>query len=273
MDLDQAARPLICNVQGLSLAIVNFSEGEDLTAAGSGPGVMGWELSQMEDQVRTLKSKVDAVIVVAHCGLEYIPFAPPYVMAAFDRMVDAGADLVIGHHPHVPQGIRFYRNVPICTSLGNFVFFQDTDLFFRKLGYLVQAGFGPEGLCRLEILPYQIHDQGLSLLSGLARENFFTRIKEISLPLDTWEGIEDAWNGFLHYYGQAGFENEVAMIMETLKADRPKGAAMFRNRLTTLQHFHHWKDMLHRMVTNTLETSPAWARDLAREWLTRRQAP
>jgi len=44
------------------------------------------------------------VIAIGHCGLEYIPYPPPYVAAAFRSMIDAGADCVIGHHPHVPQG-------------------------------------------------------------------------------------------------------------------------------------------------------------------------
>jgi len=43
---------------------------------------------------------------------------------------------------------------------------------------------------------------------------------------------------------------------------------MFRNRLTTLQHFHHWKDALTRMVEGNIEVSPQWARDLNQKWLT-----
>ena len=58
------------------------------------------------------------------------------------------------------------------------------------------------------------------------------------------------------------------MIMEKLATEPAKGAAMFRNRLTTLQHYHHWKDLMTRIMEGRLESSPEWARRLAAEWLT-----
>jgi len=269
MSIEEAATPLILTANNLKIGILNFSEGEDLTGAGKNPGVMGWEIPWLEERVKALKQEVDRVIVIAHCGLEYIPFAPPYVMDAYEKLAEAGADAIIGHHPHVPQGIKFHKGVPICSSLGNFVFYQDTELYWRKLGYMVKIGMTKEALVSLDLIPYQIRDHGLAALKTRDQEYFFTRFKEISLPLDTKKGITDAWNGFLHYYGKEGFKNEVAMIMETMETDPQKGAAMFRNRLTTSQHFYHWQDMLTRMVKGELETSPSWARNLAQEWLTR----
>jgi poly-gamma-glutamate synthesis protein (capsule biosynthesis protein) len=270
MSIEEAAKPLILTAKGLKIAIVNFSEGEDLTAAGEGPGVMGWEIPWLEAQIQALKKAVDFVVVIAHCGLEYIPFAPPYVMKAFERMAEAGADAVIGHHPHVPQGIKFHKGVPICCSLGNFVFYQETDLYFRKLGYLVTLGVTRDALVSVDLVPYQIQPEGLCTLKDQQLADFYARFKEISLPLDTQAGIADAWNGFLDHYGKAGFNAEVAMILERMKTDPPKGAAMFRNRLTTSQHFYHWKDLLSRMVAGELDTSPDWAQNLAKEWLTRK---
>ena len=60
------------------------------------------------------------------------------------------------------------------------------------------------------------------------------------------------------------------MIMEKIKAEPQKGAAMFRNRLTTLQHYHHWKDLMTYLVEGKLETSPPWPRRIIKEWLTRK---
>lgn len=271
INLAEAAAPLEMSANGVTVAVVNISEGEDLTAAGpDGPGVTGWDIPAACDRVRKMKSKADAVVAVVHCGLEYIPFPPAYVTRAFKDLARAGADAVIGHHPHVPQGVFFHGDTPICCSLGNFVFYQPTTLYWRKLGYMVRLHVSGQGIEGVDLLPYRITDQGVTGLPPGEKAGFFQRLKEVSDPLGSDRGARDAWNGFLDYYGVQGFENEVAMILEKLAAKPGKGAAMFRNRLTTAQHFHHWKDLLTRIVDRETGTAPQWAADLAREWLTRK---
>ncbi|WP_320042411.1 CapA family protein [uncultured Desulfobacter sp.] len=273
MTQEEAEAPLIMEAKGVRLAIINISEGEDLTAAESGPGVAGWNIAGACSRIKKLKKetpqRLHAVIAVVHCGLEYIPFAPEYVTNAFRELADAGADAVIGHHPHVPQGLFFHGNTPICCSLGNFIFYQPTNFFWRKIGYMVRLHISKEGLAGLNIEPYRIHEQGVQMLAGLDRDYFFKRFRQISEPLSTPERSRQAWQGFLDYYGVAGFKNEVNMILNKLDETPGKAAAMFRNRLTTVQHFHHWKDLLTRVVEDKMGQSPAWAQDLAREWLTR----
>ncbi len=268
MSRNEALAPLILNINDIDIAIVNFSEGEDLTSAGKGPGVMGWDLSAMEDTIKTLRPKVDYIIVISHCGIEYIPFPPPYVTNAFKKLAKAGADIVIGHHPHVPQGIQFFDNIPLCYSLGNFVFYQLTDLKYRKLGYLVNIQINKKSLLSLKLIPYEINDSGLSRLEGVAAKDYWKKFKEISLPLHDDEKLAETWHGFLHTYGVEGFFNEISMISQKIKTDPQKGAAMFRNRLTTPQHFNHWKDLMSMVVEDRLETSPEWAQELNDEWLT-----
>lgn len=269
MNQAEAAAPLELEINGLKIGLVNFSEGEDLTAAGDGPGVMGWDLDRVKTTITDLKPRVDFLAVISHCGLEYIPYPPPYVATAFNELAGAGADLVIGHHPHVPQGISFPGGVPVCHSLGNFVFFQDTRLYYRKLGYMVKAGINQEGLASLEILPYRIGPQGLQRLAGRENKTFLDTFQEISSPLHREETLVQAWEGFLDHYGQEGFRSEISMILDKLASEPGKGAAMFRNRLTTLQHFHHFKDLMTRIMAGNLGTSPQWARDRAAQWLTR----
>ncbi len=270
MNLDEAKTPLILETSGLKVAVVNFSEGEDLTAAGDGPGVMGWDIDLMVEEIKAARANSDVIVAVAHCGLEYIPFAPDYVIQAFKTVADAGADAVIGHHPHVPQGIFIHNGAPICCSLGNFVFYQPTHLYWRKLGYMVELKLGQNGVAGFEIIPYRIHDAGVSLLTDTDKTAFFSRLEEISRPLFKEKTALAAWNGFLDYYGKSGFKDEVTRILDKMFGDEPgKGAAMFRNRLTTAQHFYHWKDLIHRVVTDQMGDSPQWARDLAQEWLTR----
>ncbi len=269
MNHDEAESPLVREVKGVKIALINFCEGEDLTAAGTGPGVFGWEVDRACTLVRELRDQVNAVIVICHAGIEYIPFPPPYITDAFHRLAEAGADLVIGHHPHVPQGMEIYKGVPLCYSLGNFVFFQNTHLHYRKIGYMVEAGIGIKGISSIRLIPYEIGSRSLSLLKGPKHDEFFHDMKRISTPLKSEEGITGAWHGFLKYYGLEGFKAEIGRIMEKVDSDLPTGAAMFRNRITTMQHSAHLTDLMTRLVQGTIDDAPDWAVEINRLWFSR----
>jgi len=269
MSLEEAAAPLMVTPRGLTIGIINFSEGEDLTAAGENPGVFGWEVDRVVAQVQELNSHVNATIVICHGGVEYIPYPPPYLVAAFQKIADAGADLIIGHHPHVPQGVQIRNHVPICYSLGNFVFFQHTELQFRKIGYFVKAGIAENGLSHIRIVPYEILPAQLQLLKSKKYRWVMKKLESISEPLDNFPHIIEAWNGFIKHYGIEGFQNEITNIMDQLAGEPAKGAAMFRNRLTTMQHKRHLVDAMTRIMDNTINHAPAWALDTVAEWLTR----
>jgi len=270
MSLKEAAAPLMVSTNGLTIAIINFSEGEDLTAAGENPGVFGWEVDAVVSQVQDLKRRVNATIVICHGGVEYIPYPPPYLAAAFQRIADAGADLIIGHHPHVPQGVQIRNKVPICYSLGNFVFFQPTDLQFRKIGYFVKAGIAENGVSHIRIVPYEFLPTRLQLLKNEMYQWVMQKLKTISEPLNDFPQIIEAWNGFIKYYGIEGFQSEIANIMDQLTREPAKGAAMFRNRLTTMQHNQHLVDTMTRIMDRTIDHAPVWAVDNVAEWLTRK---
>ena len=271
MNAEEARQPLVLEVKGVRIGIINFSEGEDLTAAVSGPGVFGWDVDAVVEGIRAIRPDVDILLVVCHGGVEYIPFPPPYLADAFRRAAEAGADLVIGHHAHVPQGVQFVNGVPICYSLGNFVFWQETDLLYRKLGYLVKAGVSREGLSHVEIIPYEIGSESLHLLKGGESDFFFDVLKKITLPLAQPGGIAEAWHGFLRRYGIKGFRDEISMILAKMDQEPAKGAAMLRNRITTMQHREHWIDAMTRITDGTIDDSPQWAYELAVEWLTKQR--
>ena len=73
--------------------------------------------------IQSLRQKgADVVVCMLHFGQEYSPLHSEEQTEMARTMIDAGADLVIGHHPHVVQGVEVYRNRTICYSLGNFLF-------------------------------------------------------------------------------------------------------------------------------------------------------
>ena len=211
------------------------------------------------------REKFHAVIAIVHCGLEYVPTPPPYVYDCFDRLAAAGADLVVGHHPHVPQGMTFLHEKPVFFSLGNFIFYQPKPLAYRKLGYHLHVGVNDKGISSVEVLPYQLTDEGVRRFDPV---QFYGILNVISGCLEKRSSMEEAWNGFLSYYGVEGYLDELQRIMNEMHSDAGKGAAMLRNRVMTLQHLHHWNDGLSRIVSGEINKAPEWAKKLAELYFT-----
>mgnify|MGYP001024940229 CR=1 FL=1 len=269
LTFDEAVRPLELSVAGTPVTVLAFGEGEDLTASTGGPGVCGWEIERLAAEVRRAKARGRFVVVVAHAGLEYIPFPPPYLVAAYRALSDAGADAVVGHHPHVPQGIETRRGRLIAYSLGNFAFFQLSDLYYRKTGFLLELRVRGGRLASHAVHPYRVSESGLRPLRGAEAAAFRRTLQRISRPLRSEGGVEAAWRAYLDYYGPEGFKAEVRGILERMETEPRKGAAMFRNRVTTLQHRELWRDALTRAMAAKAPPVPAALARLVREWFSR----
>ncbi len=265
----EALSPLTVRVKGTRVAVLNFSEGEDMTASRGGAGVCGWEIDRLLVLVRKLKKRGDIVIAVGHAGLEYIPFPPPYVVEAYRALAEAGADCVVGHHPHVPQGLEVRGGRLIAYSVGNFVFYQTADLYYRRTGFCLLLHVQGGRLSSYELHPYRITERGLRKLGRPEQSKLLDKIGRISAPLRSASGIAQAWQAYLAYYGPAGFKNEVRGILEKMGTEPRKGAAMFRNRITTLQHSELWRDALTRFMSEKGDPIPARLTRLIKEWFTR----
>jgi poly-gamma-glutamate synthesis protein (capsule biosynthesis protein) len=83
------------------------------------------EKEKIEKSIAKGREMADLVIVSMHFGEEYQASPTPEKKALAQLFIDAGADLVVGHHPHVAQPVEKYKSGYIAYSLGNFVFDQD----------------------------------------------------------------------------------------------------------------------------------------------------
>jgi len=86
------------------------------------PQVAKEDIIEMAQHVKDVKSVVDILVFSMHCGAELTTTLSPHQESIAHTAVDSGADIVIGHHPHVLQGIEVYKEKVICYSLGNFIF-------------------------------------------------------------------------------------------------------------------------------------------------------
>ena len=86
--------------------------------------IAGFDVAQMQLDVKALKQRADVVIVSMHAGVEYAPTPHPMQIDFAHAAIDAGAAVVLGHHPHVRQPVEQYHDGVIFYSLGNFIFDQ-----------------------------------------------------------------------------------------------------------------------------------------------------
>lgn len=105
------------------LAYADFYK--DRPAKGDVGGMAKFDLNEMKIAVKKLKKEVDIVVVSFHWGVEYDLRSSSHQQNIAKTLVDVGADIIVGHHPHVRQEIEKYKNGWIIYSLGNFVFGQD----------------------------------------------------------------------------------------------------------------------------------------------------
>ena len=120
----QAHRLVVITRKGLRIGFLAYlglipaliSESETL------PSVSMASIEAIRTEVADARNQVDVLIVSLHAGQEGAPQPTPRQRGFAQAAIDAGADLVIGHHPHVRQPLVIYHGKPICYSLGNFVF-------------------------------------------------------------------------------------------------------------------------------------------------------
>lgn len=109
-------------------------------------GVWGGSTTNTVSAIEALRPSCWRVVVFAHWGIEYQTSASPEQVAAAHAFVDAGADVVIGAHPHVVEPEETYAGHAIFYSLGNFMFDQEFSPEVQK-GLMVQVDFGAEKTC------------------------------------------------------------------------------------------------------------------------------
>ncbi len=90
------------------------------------------DLRDMTEDIKTLRSQVDVVAVSMHWGVHWIPeLIADYQKEAAHAAIDAGADIILGHHAHILKGIEVYKGRAIFYSLGNFSMRRSADYTFK----------------------------------------------------------------------------------------------------------------------------------------------
>ncbi len=205
----EAAQPLVLDTQGHRLGFVAFTSDEPnvgaVCATETRAGCASFEdLSGCLRRVSRLAKEVDLVCVTLHWGHEFHEYPSDEEVRIAHAFVDAGARLVIGHHPHVLQGIERYGDALIAYSLGNFFFSPFEYVTGRRMvqsrlerEFLVLlVKLSSEGRLDYSLVPGLCgRDYQLIPYSGRALVKFLQRFERLSTPI---KGTDYAgfWAGY-----------------------------------------------------------------------------
>jgi poly-gamma-glutamate capsule biosynthesis protein CapA/YwtB (metallophosphatase superfamily) len=139
--------------EGLTVGIVGLTSThpEAAWAGKSKPGVAYSDFDRMGEIVGRARARCDVLVVSFHGGTELADDANDIQKAVAHAAIDAGADLFLGHHPHVLQPVEIYKGKPILYSLGNFLFVSPTPTTRPEI--IVRARLAKGGVRRLDLIP------------------------------------------------------------------------------------------------------------------------
>ncbi len=125
-NIEEARKPAIFSVKGMKIGFLAYygvsAHEECHPATVDSPGTALRQLRIIRHDVRKLRPQVDFLVVIFHWGFEKEHTPRQHQINFAHRVIDYGTDLVVGHHPHVLQGIEKYGHGVIVYSLGDFIF-------------------------------------------------------------------------------------------------------------------------------------------------------
>lgn len=149
MTWDEAYRPFVKNINGMTFGMLNACEAQfgvlDYSTRFDNCGYAWINHSKIEQIILDLKKKCDFVIAFVHAGLEHYPIPQQEWRERYRHFCDLGVDVVVGGHPHVPQGYEFRSDSVIFYSLGNFYFDSEKYLKSEDSSYGIWLQFKGKG--------------------------------------------------------------------------------------------------------------------------------
>ncbi len=200
MNLDDARSPALVKVKGKTLAFLSYSLTFPLEfyASAGVPGTAPGYADFVKADIEKVKPRADLVVVSFHWGAELMTAAKDYQIELGHQAIDWGADLVLGHHPHVLQELEVYKGRLIAYSLGNFVFGSESNN--ANASMIVLCTFRGNSLVRVEAVPLDVNNYRVKyqprVLTGAAGEAVLNDInkasKRFKTMLDISHGRGDA---------------------------------------------------------------------------------
>jgi len=182
---DEAYAPVYIEKNGLRVAIFGFTRVIPDTSWKVGAKKLGladtYNYTRPVQEIEKAAAEADVVIVLTHWGDEGTQEPHPQEQVELGRrFIDAGADLVVGSHPHVLQGFEKYGGGWIAYSLGNFIFTKSKNPLTYEAAVL-EAECGEDGDCSLKLTPYYADTPQPQPMAPERTRELMARLDELSV--------------------------------------------------------------------------------------------
>ncbi len=188
--LEEAMAPALVTVNGVTLAFLGFSDFAHIywsesyprtfAATADRPGVAPADRSVVARAIAEARKVADFVIVAFHWGDEYVNYPNATQLETGRHAIAAGADLVLGSHPHAVQGFEFHRGGFIAYSLGNFIMDQRRPIQCETM--ILEIEFLPSRVRQIRVVPAYIEDARPAVLGGEEAAAALDKLRLLSLP-------------------------------------------------------------------------------------------
>jgi poly-gamma-glutamate synthesis protein (capsule biosynthesis protein) len=195
MDLGDARSPAMVKIKGRTIAFLAYSLTFPLEffASPNRPGTAPGYADFVKADIEKVRASADLVVVSFHWGAELMISAKDYQIELGRQAIDWGADLVLGHHPHVLQDVELYHGRLIAYSLGNFVFGSESNR--TNWSMILLATFKGNTLVNVEAVPIDVNNYRVKyqprILHGKAARDVLDGINGVSTRFNTAFEIRD----------------------------------------------------------------------------------
>jgi poly-gamma-glutamate capsule biosynthesis protein CapA/YwtB (metallophosphatase superfamily) len=197
-NLAEASKPMVKAIGDLKFGFINIAESEWTVTFGDEPGCNPIDLPEIFNQINELKNKVDFIIINVHGGHEHYELPSPRMKKWYRFFIDAGANAVIGHHPHIISGYEYYKEAPIFYGIGNFCFDWENPAHKTwNFGMMVRLIFEKNKQIKfdLEFIEQNSHKEGIFLIES--KEHFLNKIQEVNQIISNDKLLKESFNKYV----------------------------------------------------------------------------
>lgn len=185
-DSVQSHLPATFVVRGTTVAFLGYGIAHStwVWSGASRPGVSALDPRRIRQDIRKARKGADLVVVSLHWGEEYNHYPSKRQIQLAHGLVEGGADIILGHHPHVLQGVEEYQGKVIAYSLGNLLFDQKKNAQDENI--LLRISLQRNRVRRVELVPVDRREVFYPAVAmGVKGEKILSDVQRYSLPLQS----------------------------------------------------------------------------------------